>query len=77
MTGRGRTIPCATALILLGGLGGCGSDASIQHTNASTTEQLNQIADNTSNTAGADESSPGSAHDAATQGRRPTKPRKY
>jgi hypothetical protein len=67
----------AAALILLGGLGGCGSDTSMQHTNASTTEQLNQIADNTSSTAGADEGGSGSAHDAATQGRRPSKPRKF
>jgi len=77
MTAFGRSMRGGAALALLGGLGGCGSDTSMQHTNATTTEQLNQIADNTSSIAGADETSPGSAGAAATQGRRPTKPRKY
>lgn len=33
--------------------GGCGSGSSVQHTNASTTEQLDQISQNTSDIAGA------------------------
>ena len=74
MTAIGRTILGVAVLMLLVG---CGSDTSIQHTNASTTEQLNQIADNTSSTAGADQSRDGSAADIAAQSTRPTKPRSY
>jgi DNA-binding transcriptional MerR regulator len=60
-------------------LGGCGSDASIEHTNAQQTEQLNQIADNTSESAGNGQGA-SSAADAAGQTLRSgagNPPRKY
>lgn len=77
MTAIGRSILAIASLALPAALGSCGSDTSMQHTNATTTEQLNQIADNTSSTAGADQTHDGSAAAVAAQSTRPTKPRKY
>ncbi|WP_162875508.1 hypothetical protein [Sphingomonas crusticola] len=77
MAMTGRYISGAGGLALLVSLSGCGSDTSMQHTNATTTEQLNQIADNTSSTAGADQTRDGSAADIAAQSTRPSKPRRY
>ena len=74
MTTYGSIILGAAGLMLLGG---CGSDTSIQHTNATTTEALNQIADNTSSTAGADDSQDGSAAGIAAESTRANKPRRY
>lgn len=78
MTAMRRFIPLpALFLALLGPLGGCGSDTSMQHTNATTTQELNEIADNISGTAGAGPILDRSQADVAAQITRPAKPRQY
>ena len=76
MTAIGQRIIAAAGMALLCPLSGCGgSSSSVQYTNDATTEQLNQIADNTSDTAGS-----GQAQDATDvrQGMGvATKPRQY
>ena len=75
MTTGQRHILTTMAIGLAGTLCGCGSDTRMQHTNATTTEELNQISDNTAENAGQGEAQDMS--DPTTGGGVATKPRKY
>lgn len=77
-TGPARRAACALAALAM--LAGCDSSAAMQHTNSSTNDQLNEIADNTSADAGnartIDPNDPAQAAQAMGAGVA-TKPRKY